>query len=52
MTHNYVQDGTMNLMNWECSIPGKKDTLWFGGSYKLRIIFKDDYPSSPVIIDL
>ena len=44
-----LQDGTMNLMNWLCSIPGKKDTLWMGGSYKLRIIFKDDYPSSPVI---
>ncbi|GLD75017.1 SUMO-conjugating enzyme UBC9-B isoform X2 [Lates japonicus] len=21
-------DGTMNLMNWECAIPGKKGTLW------------------------
>uniref|UniRef100_A0A4W4HM61 UBC core domain-containing protein n=1 Tax=Electrophorus electricus TaxID=8005 RepID=A0A4W4HM61_ELEEL len=40
-------DGTMNLMNWECAIPGKKGTLWEGGLYKLRMLFKDDYPSSP-----
>lgn len=40
-------DGTLNLMNWECSIPGKKGTPWEGGNYKLRMIFKDDYPSSP-----
>jgi ubiquitin-conjugating enzyme E2 I len=38
----------MNLMNWECAIPGKKGTLWEGGLYKIRMIFKDDYPSSPV----
>ena len=40
----------MNLMNWECAIPGKKGTLWEGGLYKIRMIFKDDYPSSPVIL--
>ena len=77
-------DGTLNLMNWECSIPGlfypffdtsascwllrsinrthnprlgtllhfslftgKKSTAWDGGSYKLRMIFKDDYPTTP-----
>ncbi|KAI9555201.1 hypothetical protein GHT06_017716 [Daphnia sinensis] len=40
-------DGTLNLMNWECAIPGKKSTPWENGLYKLRMIFKDDYPSSP-----
>ncbi|XP_064376034.1 SUMO-conjugating enzyme UBC9 isoform X2 [Dromaius novaehollandiae] len=64
-------DGTMNLMNWECAIPGKKgksvlqkrgfspyvpskrtrqisfETPWEGGLFKLRMLFKDDYPSSP-----
>ena len=40
----------MNLMNWECAIPGKKGTLWEGGLDKIRMIFKDDYPSSPVIL--
>jgi len=41
------EDGTMNLYTWECAIPGKKGTLWEGGLYKLKMIFKDDYPSTP-----
>uniref|UniRef100_A0A8C0KSS1 UBC core domain-containing protein n=1 Tax=Canis lupus dingo TaxID=286419 RepID=A0A8C0KSS1_CANLU len=40
-------DSTMNLMNWECAIPGKKGTPWEGGLFKVRMLFKDDYPSSP-----
>ncbi|KAK6055705.1 ubiquitin--protein ligase [Cooperia oncophora] len=28
-------DGTLNLFNWECAIPGKKDTIWEGGLYKI-----------------
>ena len=39
-------DGSLNLMNWECAIPGNKGS-WKGGLYKLRMLFKDDYPSSP-----
>ncbi|CAH1383043.1 hypothetical protein MTP99_007077 [Tenebrio molitor] len=40
-------DGSLNLMNWECCIPGKKGTPWEGGNYKLRMLFKDEYPSIP-----
>uniref|UniRef100_A0A914BW11 UBC core domain-containing protein n=1 Tax=Acrobeloides nanus TaxID=290746 RepID=A0A914BW11_9BILA len=40
-------DGTLDLFNWECAIPGRKDTIWDGGLYKLRMIFKDDFPSTP-----
>uniref|UniRef100_A0A182N151 SUMO-conjugating enzyme n=1 Tax=Anopheles dirus TaxID=7168 RepID=A0A182N151_9DIPT len=40
-------DGTLNLMTWECAVPGKKGTAWESGLYKLRMIFKDDYPTSP-----
>ncbi|CAF0738886.1 unnamed protein product [Brachionus calyciflorus] len=40
-------DGTLNLLNWECFIPGKKGTNWDGGLFKLRMLFKEDYPSSP-----
>ncbi|XP_011674341.1 SUMO-conjugating enzyme UBC9 [Strongylocentrotus purpuratus] len=40
-------DGTLNLMNWECAIPGKHSTPWEEGLYRLRMIFKDDYPTSP-----
>uniref|UniRef100_A0A914DS15 UBC core domain-containing protein n=1 Tax=Acrobeloides nanus TaxID=290746 RepID=A0A914DS15_9BILA len=41
------EDGTLNLFLWECAIPGKKDTIWDGGLYKLKMMFKDDYPSTP-----
>ena len=41
------QSGALDLFEWECLIPGKKDTPWEGGSYRLRMTFKDDYPSSP-----
>eukprot|EP00054_Salpingoeca_dolichothecata_P031738 m.264479 g.264479 ORF g.264479 m.264479 type:complete len:159 (+) comp27853_c0_seq1:59-535(+) len=40
-------DGTQNLLLWECSIPGKKGTIWEGGLYKLKMIFTDDYPIMP-----
>ena len=40
-------DGSLNLYAWECVIPGKKNTGWAGGHYKLSMNFKDDYPSSP-----
>lgn len=29
------EDGTLNLFQWECAIPGKKDTIWDGGLYKV-----------------
>lgn len=41
------EDGTLNLFNWECAIPGPKSTIWEGGLYKLRMAFKDDFPSTP-----
>uniref|UniRef100_A0A7E4W6H1 UBC core domain-containing protein n=1 Tax=Panagrellus redivivus TaxID=6233 RepID=A0A7E4W6H1_PANRE len=40
-------DGTMNLFLWDCAIPGKKDTIWEGGLYRLKMTFKDDFPSTP-----
>jgi len=41
------EDGSLNLTNWECAIPGRKGTIWEGGLYKLRMLFKDDYPVTP-----
>lgn len=29
-----VQDGSINLMKWECGIPGKDGTPWEGGTYR------------------
>mmetsp|Transcript_10716 Transcript_10716/g.17557 ORF Transcript_10716/g.17557 Transcript_10716/m.17557 type:complete len:140 (+) Transcript_10716:50-469(+) len=40
-------DGSTNLMIWECGIPGKANTLWNGGLFKLSIEFSEEYPSRP-----
>ena len=40
-------DGTLDLFRWTCGIPGKVDTSWAGGRYKLTLEFSEDYPSKP-----
>ncbi|GAB5035052.1 ubiquitin-conjugating enzyme e2 i [Nannochloropsis oceanica] len=40
-------DGSMNLMVWDCGIPGKEGTDWDGGVYKVTMEFSEDYPSKP-----
>ncbi|KAI8322322.1 ubiquitin-conjugating enzyme 9 [Martensiomyces pterosporus] len=40
-------DGTLNLMQWNCGIPGKEGTPWEGGLYKCVLIFPEEYPSMP-----
>jgi ubiquitin-conjugating enzyme E2 I len=37
-------DGTMNMLRWECEIPGPKESPWEGGVYKMTIDFSNDYP--------
>ncbi|KAJ1510897.1 E2 SUMO-conjugating protein ubc9 [Coelomomyces lativittatus] len=34
-------------MRWEAGIPGKKNTPWEGGLYKLSLTFTEDYPTKP-----
>eukprot|EP00998_Keelungia_sp_KM082_P007007 NODE_3222_length_925_cov_30.924812_g3201_i0.p1 GENE.NODE_3222_length_925_cov_30.924812_g3201_i0~~NODE_3222_length_925_cov_30.924812_g3201_i0.p1 ORF type:complete len:163 (-),score=11.73 NODE_3222_length_925_cov_30.924812_g3201_i0:366-854(-) len=40
-------DGSVNLMVWDCLIPGEKNCDWEGGSFKLVMTFSEDYPSKP-----
>ncbi|XP_016487934.1 SUMO-conjugating enzyme SCE1-like [Nicotiana tabacum] len=40
-------DGSVNLMVWHCTIPGKRGTDWEGGHYPLTMHFSEDYPSQP-----
>ncbi|KAJ8473569.1 hypothetical protein ONZ45_g10047 [Pleurotus djamor] len=40
-------DGSLNLLEWEVGIPGKPNTPWEGGIYKLNMAFPEDYPSKP-----
>ena len=43
----FAADGSLDLMHWEAAIPGKPDTLWAGGEYRLIMVFSEDYPSKP-----
>ncbi|KAI8065254.1 SUMO-conjugating enzyme ubc9 [Gongronella butleri] len=40
-------DNSLNLMVWHCGIPGKDNTPWANGVYKLTMTFPDEYPSKP-----
>lgn len=40
-------DGSLDLFKWDCAIPGKANTLWEGGLYRLRMHFPPDYPAKP-----
>eukprot|EP00127_Corallochytrium_limacisporum_P003219 Clim_evm68s147 gene=Clim_evmTU68s147 len=40
-------DGTLDMLRWDCGIPGKKGTDWEGGVFKLEMHFSDTYPSTP-----
>ncbi|KAJ4759237.1 SUMO-conjugating enzyme SCE1 [Rhynchospora pubera] len=42
-----LPDGSVNLMVWNCLIPGKQGTDWEGGYYPLTLHFSEDYPSKP-----
>ncbi|EEF27994.1 ubiquitin-conjugating enzyme E2 I, putative [Ricinus communis] len=42
-----LPDGTVNLMVWHCTIPGKSGTDWEGGYFPLTLHFSEDYPSKP-----
>ena len=37
----------MNLLKWNCIIPGPKGTVWEEGHYKLTMEFPQDYPLKP-----
>jgi ubiquitin-conjugating enzyme E2 I len=43
-------DGSTDLLNWDCVIPGKKGTLWEGCKIKLSFAFSTDYPQKPPIV--
>ena len=39
-----LEDGTLNMLRWECEVPGPKESPWDGGFYKMIIDFSSDYP--------
>jgi len=44
-----LADGSTDLMNWACTIPGKDGTIWAPGEYAVSLKFTADYPSKPPI---
>jgi ubiquitin-conjugating enzyme E2 I len=40
-------DGTSDMFVWEAGIPGKENTDWAGGVYKVRLEFTEEFPSRP-----
>ncbi|KAG5665977.1 hypothetical protein KAF25_010102 [Fusarium avenaceum] len=36
-----TKEGVLDVKNWECGIPGKDNTIWSGGLFKLTIAFPD-----------
>ncbi|KAJ3389033.1 E2 SUMO-conjugating protein ubc9 [Lobulomyces angularis] len=40
-------DGTLNLMQWTCGIPGKENTPWENGLYTINMVFDNNYPVKP-----
>ncbi|KAI6204491.1 Ubiquitin-conjugating enzyme domain containing protein [Aphelenchoides besseyi] len=60
-TPSKTLDGTLNLMQWQCAIPGKTGTIWEGGLYPVThydisvskkwigftVLFSEDYPATP-----
>lgn len=37
-------DNSTDIMTWETGIPGKANTIWEGGVYKVLMEFTDEYP--------
>jgi len=36
-----------NIMQWSAVILGPEDTSWDGGTFKLKLVFAEDYPNKP-----
>ena len=42
-----LPDGSQDLLNWACVVPGKPNTIWEGGRYPVNMKFTEEYPSAP-----
>ncbi|POW13569.1 hypothetical protein PSHT_07738, partial [Puccinia striiformis] len=41
-------DSSLNMMIWDIGIPGKENTIWAGGLYKLQVTFPDGKFTPPI----
>lgn len=42
-------DGSVNLLEWDCGVPGRAGTDWENGVYPIKIYFTEEYPSKPPV---
>ncbi|CAO2036207.1 unnamed protein product [Urochloa humidicola] len=42
-----LPDGSVNLLLWNCVIPGKQGTDWEGGNFPVTLQFSEYYPDRP-----
>uniref|UniRef100_A0A7S0R6L9 UBC core domain-containing protein n=1 Tax=Chlamydomonas leiostraca TaxID=1034604 RepID=A0A7S0R6L9_9CHLO len=42
-------DGSVDMLTWTCSVPGKAGTPWEGGSYPVTLEFPSEYPNKPPV---
>ncbi|KAK3265596.1 SUMO-conjugating enzyme sce1 [Cymbomonas tetramitiformis] len=40
-------DGSSDILVWQCIIPGKKGGIWEGGFYPVVLKFSEEYPEKP-----
>ena len=42
-----TRNGTVDLMQWKCVVPGKANTPWEGGEFPITMTFPKEYPVKP-----
>eukprot|EP00211_Chloroparvula_japonica_P008235 CAMPEP_0119124608 /NCGR_PEP_ID=MMETSP1310-20130426/4185_1 /TAXON_ID=464262 /ORGANISM="Genus nov. species nov., Strain RCC2339" /LENGTH=160 /DNA_ID=CAMNT_0007114587 /DNA_START=116 /DNA_END=598 /DNA_ORIENTATION=- len=45
-------DGSVNLMKWNCCVPGKEGTPYEGSNIPVVMLFSDNYPMRPPLLYL
>eukprot|EP00238_Polyblepharides_amylifera_P003516 CAMPEP_0196575790 /NCGR_PEP_ID=MMETSP1081-20130531/5197_1 /TAXON_ID=36882 /ORGANISM="Pyramimonas amylifera, Strain CCMP720" /LENGTH=161 /DNA_ID=CAMNT_0041894197 /DNA_START=123 /DNA_END=611 /DNA_ORIENTATION=- len=41
------EDGSLNLLVWDCIVPGKKNAAWDGAFLPITLRFSEEYPEKP-----
>jgi ubiquitin-conjugating enzyme E2 I len=47
-----LQDGSSNLFEWSCTVPGREGTLCEGARYPCTIRFTPSYPMEPPVVTM
>jgi ubiquitin-conjugating enzyme E2 I len=40
--------GGIDLKKWDCAVPGKENTIWEGGLFKIEVTFPDGKKAPPL----